>query len=87
MQGAAPTKALSGMTNPLESSTSSTPQKATGQPSGWFKLGIVAAASALAGGLAAALWYRNTVKRLLQAEEISLNPHFGNPGDEPAEDT
>jgi hypothetical protein len=75
------------MTNHLESSSSSTSQRTTGQPSGWLKLGIVAAASALAGGLAAALWYRNTVNRFRQAEEISPHPHFGNPGDDPAEDT
>jgi hypothetical protein len=74
------------MTNPLESTSSSTSQRTTGQPSDWLKLGIVAAASVLAGGLAAALWYRNTVKRLRQAEEISPNPHFGNPGDEPTDE-
>jgi hypothetical protein len=57
------------MTNHLESSTSSTSQAADGQPSGWLKLSVVAAASVLAGGLAAAWWYQSTLKRFRQAEE------------------
>ena len=36
--------------------------------SGWLKMGVVAAASALAGGLAAAWFYRKTLERLRQAE-------------------
>lgn len=47
------------------------------KPSGWFKVGTVAAASALAGGLLAAWWYSKTLKKLRQAEEDSQNPHFG----------
>ena len=49
---------------------------------GWLKVGIVAAASALAGGLAAAWWYRKTLKTLRQTEEIAINPHFGSEPDE-----
>ena len=45
--------------------------------SGWLKVGVLAAASALAGGLAAAWWYRKTLKTLRQTEEIAINPHFG----------
>lgn len=35
---------------------------------GWLKMGVLAAASALAGGLAAAWFYRKTLERLHQAE-------------------
>jgi len=35
---------------------------------GWLRIGAVAAASALAGGLAAAWFYRKTLARLRQAE-------------------
>ena len=35
---------------------------------GWLKVGALAAASALAGGLAAAWFYRKTLARLRQAE-------------------
>jgi hypothetical protein len=46
----------------------------------------VAVASALAGGLLAAWWYRKTLKRLRQAEEDAQNPHFGIPEYDPAEE-
>jgi hypothetical protein len=45
--------------------------------SGWARVGIVAAASALVGGLAVAWYYRNTLKTLRQTEENSPNPDFG----------
>jgi hypothetical protein len=59
----------------LESSTSSS-EEASADPSteestnssGWFRLGAVAAASALVGGLAAAWFYRKTLTKLRQAE-------------------
>jgi hypothetical protein len=35
---------------------------------GWFKIGVLAAASALAGGLAVVWFYRSTLTRLRQAE-------------------
>jgi hypothetical protein len=35
----------------------------------WVKVGAVALASALAGGLAAAWWYKKTLSRLQEAEE------------------
>ncbi|MGD0522749.1 MAG: hypothetical protein ABSA48_15945 [Terracidiphilus sp.] len=73
------------MTKSFESSTSSDARAATGEPSGWLKLGVIAAASALAGGLAAAWWYRNTVKRLRQADEIPSHLHFGIHEDDPEE--
>jgi hypothetical protein len=71
------------MTNSLESSTSSTSQAEDAQPSGWLKLGVVAAASVLVGGLAAVWWYRNTLTKLHQTEETASNPDFGIPEDDP----
>ena len=52
-------------------------------PSNWVRVGIVAAASALAGGLAAAWWYRKTIQTLRQNGEIDSNPNFGISSDEP----
>jgi len=52
----------------------------------WLKVGIVATASALAGGLAAAWWYRKTLKSLRQSSEITPNPHFGIPKDDSDEE-
>lgn len=71
------------MTNYLESDTSGAPKDPDQPPSGWLKLGALAAVSALAGGLAAAWWYRKTLTKLRQVEENSQNPHFGIPGDDP----
>jgi hypothetical protein len=74
------------MTSSLEYGTSSEPQAAAGQHSGWLKLAVVAAASVLAGGLAAAWWYRNTIKKLHQADGIHINPYFGMPIDYPEDE-
>ena len=74
------------MTNHLESSSSSSPEKEAGEPTGWLKVGAVAVGSALAGGLLAAWWYRKTLYKLRQAEEDSQNPHFGSPADDPADE-
>jgi hypothetical protein len=43
----------------------------------WLKVGTVAAASALAGGLAAAWFYRGTLKRLRDSESHPENSNFG----------
>jgi hypothetical protein len=40
-------------------------------------MGLLAAASALAGGLAAAWWYRKTLSRLQEAEDGVADPQFG----------
>jgi hypothetical protein len=69
----------------LESENSSTPNASEPAPPSWVKLGVVAAASVLAGGLAAAWWYRKTLTRLRQAEEKPINPDFGISEDEPAD--
>ena len=38
---------------------------------GWFRVGVLAAASALVGGLAVAWYYRKTLARLRQAESTA----------------
>jgi anti-sigma factor RsiW len=42
----------------------------------WLKLGALAAASALAGGLAAAWWHRKTLAKLRESPENDANPNF-----------
>jgi hypothetical protein len=41
-----------------------------GRTAGWFRVGFLAAASAVAGGMAAAWYYRKTLARLRQAESL-----------------
>jgi hypothetical protein len=74
------------MENPLESSFYAAPRNPDARPSGWLKLGVVAAASVLAGGLAAAWWYRKTLTTLRQAEDNGTNPQYGSSGDDPADE-
>lgn len=74
------------MPSDLDSAVSSDAKPSGQGASGWFKLGLVAAASALAGGLAAAWWHRKTLAKLRQVEENASNPNFrisaGDPPDE-----
>jgi hypothetical protein len=65
------------MANTLESDASSSIDTAPVAASGWLKVGVIATASVLAGGLAAAWWYRNTLRRLQQADECPINPEYG----------
>jgi len=51
-----------------------------------LKLGVVAVASALLGGIAAAWWYRKTVQKLHETGENGNNPHFGINPDHPADE-
>lgn len=44
---------------------------------GWVRMSAIAAASALAGGLAAAWYYRKTLSRLQQAQDTPESPDFG----------
>jgi hypothetical protein len=67
------------MTNSLESSEPSAHDTEPAQSAGWLKVGVVAAGSALAGGLLAAWWYRRTLNKLRLAEENPQNPEFGIP--------
>jgi hypothetical protein len=64
---------LNEMPKPLESSESSADVE---RLPGWIKVGAVAAASALVGGLAAAWWYRKTLAKLHQAGESTQNSKF-----------
>ena len=65
------------MPSDLESvSLASSPEPLEGK-SRWVKMGLVAAASAVAGGLAAAWWYRKTLASLQEAGESSNNPQIG----------
>jgi hypothetical protein len=64
------------MTNSLDSSPSDQSKQTGAQPSRWLEVGVVAAASALAGGLAAAWWYRKTLSKLHQADGSQENPDF-----------
>jgi hypothetical protein len=70
------------MRSDLESSVSPQSETHPAEPAGWFKMGAVAAGSALAGALLAAWWYRQTLKKLREAEESGQNPHFGIPEDD-----
>jgi len=62
------------MARSFDSSTSPDTEPAGIKPSGWLRLGIVAGASALAGGIAAAWWYRKTLAKLRQADQPPSNP-------------
>jgi flagellar basal body-associated protein FliL len=65
--------------NSLDSKDSSTQEdsrKAPGQSSSWIKVGAVAAVSALAGGLAAAWFYRKTLRRMHAAESDPEDSNF-----------
>jgi hypothetical protein len=66
----------SDMTNSSEPSLSSTPQITKAASRGWLKLSVVAAASVLAGGLAAAWWHRKTLTQLRQVDERPANSDF-----------
>jgi len=43
----------------------------------WVKWGILAVASAVAGGVATAWWYRKTLRRLHEQRVETGNPNFG----------
>lgn len=68
--------------NDLESLTSLPKPEAKASFQSWIKVGAIAAASALAGGLAAAWYYRKTLDRLREAESLNENPDFDIPEDE-----
>ena len=63
--------------NDLDSDRSKSLPAQEARPSGWLRLGAVAAASVLAGGLAAAWWYRKTLTKLHESREIMENTQFG----------
>jgi hypothetical protein len=53
---------------------------------GWLKVGTIAAASALVGGLAAAWFYRKTLSRLREAENEIPDAKTGTTEDAMGED-
>lgn len=65
------------MTTNLESDASTQETEAQRHPRSWLKMGVIAAGSALAGGLAAAWYYRNTLTKLRQAEAEMQNSESG----------
>ncbi len=64
-------------TRPLESDQSPSEPLHNERKAGWFKISAIAAASALAGGLAAAWYYRKTLHTLRHADADAQNPDFG----------
>jgi hypothetical protein len=78
-------RVLENMTNPLDSDNLPNSKEAVAERGGWLKLGAVAAVSVFAGGLAAAWWYRNTLKKLQQAQEAPPDSHSQISGDDMAE--
>jgi hypothetical protein len=75
------------MTSDIESEGSTSKPDAPEQRPGWLRIGLVAAASALAGGIAAAWWYRKTLNKLHESGENGENPQFGIPAGDLAEDS
>jgi hypothetical protein len=63
-------------TKPLVSDLSNNLKKARTQLPAWMKVGAVATASALAGGLAAVWFYRKTLTHLRNAESGPENSNF-----------
>jgi hypothetical protein len=63
-------------TNDLESSGSLTAKAPGSSATAWIKVGAIAAASALAGGLAAAWFYRKTLNTLREAESAGIGTEF-----------
>jgi hypothetical protein len=73
------------MANSFKSEGSGEPETNSGERAGWIKVGLVAAATAFAGGLVAAWWYRQTITKLRQAENDGQSPHFGIPDEDAAD--
>lgn len=74
------------MTNHVESANSSDSSAGPSVQPRWMKFGLIAMASAVLGGMATAWWYKNTLIRLRQADEMPVNPHFGISGDDPGDE-
>jgi hypothetical protein len=74
------------MSTHVESDVSSNSESRSAPQSGWAKLGLIAMASVVLGGMATAWWYRKTLIRLRQAEENSSNPQFGMTRDDPGDE-
>ncbi len=69
------------MANNMESVNSNEKAAMKNGSAGWLRLALLTAASAVAGGLATAWFYRKTLARLQETGESSENPHFGIPAE------
>lgn len=65
------------MASDSQSTGSANEQSAKAEAPNWLKIAFFSAGSALAGGLAAAWWYRKTLAKLRETGETSQNSHFG----------
>jgi hypothetical protein len=74
------------MANSLDSSSSDQSKQERDRSSRWLGVGVVAAASALVGGLAAAWWYRKTLSKLHEADGSAENPDFRISGEDSSDD-
>jgi hypothetical protein len=72
---------------PLQSDDSVRPSELRKPFSAWIRVGAIAAASALAGGLAAAWFYRKTLNTFREAETDEDNSEFGTTESEADSDT
>jgi hypothetical protein len=54
--------------------------------SGWLKFALLTAATALAGGMATAWFYRKTLAKLRETGENAENSHFGISADKRIDD-
>ena len=70
------TPIVSTMKRPLESVDSPEARGEDAPVPGWVRVGLIAVASAVAGGMAAAWWYRKTIDHLQQAGENPENTNF-----------
>ncbi|HWT66617.1 MAG TPA: hypothetical protein VN151_10935 [Terracidiphilus sp.] len=71
------------MTTDFNSNGSGEIEKAEAAATGWLKLGVVAAASGILGGLAAAWYYRKTLAQLREEDhQGGGNPVSDNPEDQ-----
>ena len=73
-------------TNDVQSVDSARSRPARRMVSGWIRVGAVATASAVAGGLAAAWFYRKTLRKLQEAESEAGNPDLSIPHRDTGED-
>jgi hypothetical protein len=71
--------------NDMESSSSREERTAGNGSRGWLRFALLTAASAVAGGLATAWFYRKTLVRLRETGENPQNPHFGMTGEDPVD--
>ena len=71
-----PSRGIMAMESPTESDVSLESKPAVRRAVNWVRMGVFATASALAVGLAAAWWYRSTLKTLRQSGENDSDSSF-----------